>query len=50
MDGIGPEGGLWCEVERSVVEIGELEVASAGEGGLGYVGPGHSDVQVVDAG
>jgi len=45
--GVGAEGGLGREGEGAVVEVGELEVASAGEDGFGDVGLGDLDAQVV---
>ena len=38
MLGVGAEGGLGREEERASVEVGEFEVRSAGEDGLGDVG------------
>ena len=45
--GVGAEGGLRCEGERAVVEIGEREVAAAGEDGFGDVGFGDLDAPIV---
>ena len=44
--GVGAESGLGREGERAVVEIGELEVAAAGEDGFGDVGFGDLDAQI----
>ncbi len=44
---VGAERGLGCEGERAAVEIGELEVRAAGENGLGVVGLGHTDAEIV---
>jgi hypothetical protein len=38
--GVGAEGGLGGKGEPPAVEVGELEVATAGENGFGDVGPG----------
>ena len=45
--GVGAEGGLRREGERAAVEVGELEVATAGEDRFGDVGFGDLDPQVV---
>ena len=45
--GVGAEGGLGREGERAAVEVGEFEVAAAGEDGFGDVGLGDLDAQVV---
>ena len=45
--GVGAQGGLGREGELSAVEIGELEVGSAGEDGFGDVGLGELDAQIV---
>ena len=45
--GVGAEGGLGCEGERAIVEIGELEVLATGKDGLGDVGLSHADAEVV---
>ena len=47
MGGVWAEGGLGREGERAAVEVGELEVAAAGEDGFGDVGLGDLDAQVV---
>ena len=47
MGGIGAESGLGCEGKRALVEVGEFEVRAAGEDGLGDVGLGHADAQIV---
>lgn len=44
---IGAEGGLGCEGERTVVEVGEFEVGAAGEDGFGDVGLSDPNAQVV---
>lgn len=44
---VGAESGLWRERERAAVEVGEFEVGSAGEDGLGYIGLGDADAEVV---
>jgi hypothetical protein len=45
--GVGAESGLGCEGERAAVEVGEFEVRSPGEDGLGDVGMGDADAEVV---
>ena len=45
--GVGAEGGLGCEGERAVVEVGEFKVVAAGEDRFGDVGFGDLDAQVV---
>lgn len=45
--GIGAEGGLGRERERAVVEVGELKMTAAGQNGLGDVGLGDPDAEVV---
>jgi hypothetical protein len=45
--GVGAGGGLGCEGERTVVEVGEFEVGAAGEDGFGDVGLGDLDAQVI---
>ena len=45
--GVWAQGGLGREGERVAVEVGELEVAAAGEDGFGDVGLGDLDTQVV---
>ena len=45
--GVGAESGLGREGEWAAVEVGELEVATAGEDGFGDVGLGHAAAQVV---
>ena len=45
--GVGAESGLGREGERAVVEIGELEVAAAGEDGFGEIGLVYPDAKVV---
>ncbi len=47
MGGVGTEFCLGCEGERAAVEVGGLEVRAAGEDGLGDVGLGHADAEVV---
>ena len=47
MGWVGAEGGLGCEGEWAVVEVGEFEVGAAGEDGFGDVGLGDLDAQVV---
>ena len=47
MAGVGAERGLGREGERAVVEIGEREVAAAGEDGFGDVELGDLDAQIV---
>jgi hypothetical protein len=44
---VGAEGGLRGEGERTAVEVGELEVRTAGEDGFGDVGLGDADAEVV---
>ena len=45
--GVGAEGGFGGEGEPAAVEVGELEVGSAGEDGFGDVGLSNLDVQIV---
>ena len=45
--GVGAEAGLGGEGEAAAVEVGELEVGSAGEDGFGDVGLGDADAQVI---
>ncbi len=45
--GIRAQVGLGCEGERAAVKVGEFEVRAAGEDGLGDVGLGHADTEVV---
>lgn len=45
--GVGAEGGLGREGEAAAVEVGELEVTSAGEDGFDEVGLGDADAEVV---
>jgi len=45
--GVGAEGGLGREGEPPAVEVGELEVATAGEDRFGDVGLGDADAQVI---
>jgi len=45
--GVWAEGGLGREGERAAVEVGEFEVAAAGEDGFGDVGLGDPDAEVV---
>jgi len=45
--GVGAEGGLGCEGEWAVVEVGEREVGAAGEDGFGDVRLGDLDAQVI---
>ncbi len=45
--GIGAEGSLGRKGLRAVMEVGELEVAAAGEDGFGDVGMGYADAEVV---
>jgi len=47
MGGVGAEDGLGRKGEGAVVEVGEFEVAAAGEDGFGDVGLGDLDAQVV---
>ena len=47
VNGVRAEGGLGREEERVVVEVGELEVGSAGEDGFGDVSLGDLDAQIV---
>ncbi len=47
MGGVGAESGLRREGERTSVEIREFEMRAAGEDGLGDVGLGHADAEVV---
>ena len=44
---VGAEGGLGVEGERAAVEVGELEVGSAGEDGFGDVRVGDLDAEAV---
>jgi hypothetical protein len=48
--GVGAERGLGGEGERAAVEIREFEVRAAGEDGLGDVGLGDMDAEVVIGG
>ena len=45
--GVGAEGGLGCEGERAVVEVGEFEVGATGEDRFCDVGFGDLDAEVV---
>ena len=45
--GVGAEGGLGREGERAAVEVGELEVATAGEDRFHDVGLGDLDAPIV---
>jgi len=45
--GVGAEGGLESEGERTSVEVGEFEVATAGKNGFGDVGMGYADAEVI---
>jgi hypothetical protein len=47
VSGSWAKGGLGREGERTSVEVGEFEVGSAGENGLGYIGLGDADAEVV---
>jgi len=44
---VGAEDGLGREGEGAVVEVGEFEVAAAGEDGFGDIGLGDLDAEVV---
>jgi hypothetical protein len=46
MSRVGAEGGLGCEGKPPAVEVGQLEVGSAGEDGFGDVGLGDAEAQV----
>ena len=44
---VGAEGGFRAEGEPAAVEVGELEVTSAGEDGFDEVGLGDANAEVV---
>jgi len=44
---VGAESGLGCEGKRALVEVGEFEVRAARKDGLGDVGMGDADAEVV---